>query len=196
MSAPVRNVLGVVGSLRAGSYNHLLLRHAAATAPERLHVDIVPDLIDLPLFNEDLEVDGFPEPVAALHERIRAADGILLATPEYNFGVPGTVKNFVDWASRPPRRSPLTGKPIALMGASVGRTGGTVQCQGQLRISFAVLGAHVLPSPPVLVAEAPDKFDADGNVTDELTRTVVGMALGRFLDLIDTLHPDRRPADG
>lgn len=189
MSAAVRNVLGVVGSLRAGSYNHLLLRHAAAAAPERLRIDVVPDLIDLPLFNEDLEVDGLPEPVVALHDRIRAADGIILATPEYNFGVPGPVKNFVDWASRPPRQSPLRGKPVALMGASVGKTGGTVQCQGQLRVSFAVLGAHVLPWPPVLVAEAADRFDADGNVTDEMTRTVTGIALKGFLELIDALTP-------
>lgn len=189
MSAPDRHVLGVVGSLRRGSYNHLLLRHAATAAPERLRIEVVPDLIDLPLFNEDLETDGLPESVVALHERIRAADGIVLATPEYNFGVPGPVKNFLDWASRPPGRSPLRGKPIALMGASTGRTGGTVQCQGQLRVSLAVLGAHVLPSPPVLVAEAPGKFDADGNVTDEMTRKVTGIALTAFLGLIDTLTP-------
>lgn len=189
MSGPVRNVLGVVGSLRRGSYNHLLLRHAASAAPERLRIDVVPDLVDLPLFNEDLEVDGLPGPVVALHDRIRAADGIVIATPEYNFGVPGPVKNFVDWASRPPRQSPLRGKPIALMGASTGKTGGTVQCQGQLRVSFAVLGAHVMPWPPVLVGEAADKFDTAGNLTDEMTRTITGIALDGFLDLIDALAP-------
>lgn len=189
MTIEARNVLGVVGSLRAASYNHMLLRHAAASAPERLHIDVAADIIDLPLFNEDLEIDGLPEPVVALHERIRAADGIIIASPEYNFGVPGPVKNFVDWASRPPRKSPLIGKPIALMGASVGKTGGTVQSQGQLRISLAVLGAHVLPWPPVLVAEAPDKFAADGTVSDEMTRTVVGIALTGFLELIDALTP-------
>lgn len=189
LDAPPRTVLGVVGSLRRCSYNRLLLQYAASHAPERLVIDIVDDIIRLPLFDEDLEVDGLPADVAALHERIRAADGIVIATPEYNFGVPGPLKNWLDWASRPERRSRLAGKPVALMGASTGRTGGTVQCQGQLRISLAVLGAHVLPWPPVLLAEAKDKFDADGNLVDELAHTVIGMAMDRFLALIDSLTP-------
>ncbi len=187
--APPRTVLGVVGSLRRGSYNRLLLQHVADHAPERLVVDIVDDIIRLPLFDEDLEVDGLPDDVVALHERIRAADGVVIATPEYNFGVPGPLKNWLDWASRPVRRSRLNGKPVALMGASTGRTGGTVQCQGQLRISLAVLGAYVLPWPPVLLAEATDKFDADGNLTDDLAKTVIAMAMDRFLALIDSQTP-------
>jgi len=186
---PPRTVLGVVGSLRRGSYNRLLLRYVADHAPERLIVDIADDMIRLPLFDEDLEVDGLPDEIVTLHERIKAADGIVIATPEYNFGVPGPMKNWLDWASRPERRSPLGGKPIALMGASTGRTGGTVQCQGQLRISLAVLGAHVLPWPPVLLGEAKDKFDADGHLVDELAHTVIGLALDRFLALIDSQNP-------
>lgn len=186
---PSRTVLGVVGSLRRGSYNRLLLQHVAHHAPPRLAVDIVDDIIRLPLFDEDLEADGFPADVVALHERIRDADGIVIATPEYNFGVPGPLKNWLDWASRPERRSRLAGKPVALMGASTGRVGGTVQCQGQLRISLAVLGAHVLPWPPVLVAEANDKFDADGQLVDELATTVIGMAMDGFLALIDSQTP-------
>lgn len=188
-----RTVLGVVGSLRRGSYNRLLLHYVADHAPERLVVDIVDDIIRLPLFNEDLEVDGLPDDVATLHERITAADGVVIATPEYNFGVPGPLKNWLDWASRPERRSRLHGKPVLLMGASTGRTGGTVQCQGQLRISLAVLGAHVVPFPPVLLAEAKDKFDEDGNLVDELAKTVIGMAMDRFLALIDSQTP---PAGG
>ena len=184
-----RTVLGVVGSLRRGSYNRLLLHWVADHAPERLVIDVADDIIRLPLFDEDLEADGLPAEVVALHDRIRAADGIVIATPEYNFGVPGPVKNWLDWASRPVRRSPLGGKPIALMGASSGRTGGTVQCQGQLRISLAVLGAHVMPSPPVLLAEAADKFDADGHLVDELAQTVIGIAMDRFVALIDSLQP-------
>ncbi|MEO5724324.1 MAG: NAD(P)H-dependent oxidoreductase [Ilumatobacteraceae bacterium] len=188
-SAPTRTILGVIGSLRRDSFNRRLLEHAAATAPARLRIDIAADLIRLPLFNEDLEVDGgFPPEVAEMHARIRAADGLLLATPEYNFGVPGTVKNFLDWASRPPGRGPLTGKPVALIGASTGRVGGTVQAQGQLRISLAVMGAHVLPSPPVLIAEAPTRF-GDQGISDELTAKILGFALDRFADFIDSLAP-------
>jgi chromate reductase, NAD(P)H dehydrogenase (quinone) len=184
-----RTVLGVVGSLRRASYNRMLLRWVADHAPARLVVDIAEDIIRLPLFDEDLEADGLPDEVAALHDRIRVADGIIIATPEYNFGVPGPMKNWLDWASRPVRRSPLGGKPILLMGASSGRTGGTVQCQGQLRISLSVLNAHVLPSPPVLLGEAADKFDTDGHLVDELAQTVIGIALDRFVALIDSHTP-------
>jgi chromate reductase len=167
--------------------------HAAAIAPGRMRLDVAPDLIRLPLFDEDLEVGGLPAEVVAMQARIRAADGVLLATPEYNFGVPGPVKNFVDWASRPPGRGAFVGKPVALIGASTGRVGGTVQAQGQLRISLAVIGAHVMPSPPILVAEAHTRFEEE-LLVDEPTDKILGIALGRFLDLIDALAP-RVPAD-
>ena len=193
MNAPVRNVLGVIGSLRAASFNRRLLYHAAAVAPARLRLDVATDLIRLPLFDEDLEADGLPAEVVAVQERIRAADGVLLATPEYNFGVPGPVKNFIDWASRPPGRGAFVGKPVALIGASTGRVGGTVQAQGQLRISLAVIGAHVMPSPPILVAEAHTRFEEE-LLVDEPTDKILGIALSRFLDFIDALSP-RVPAD-
>lgn len=190
---PVRNVLGIIGSLRAASFNRRLLYHAAAIAPERLQLSVVPELIRLPLFDEDLEADGLPAEVVAVQDRIRAADGVLLATPEYNFGVPGPVKNFVDWASRPPGRGAFVGKPVALIGASTGRVGGTVQAQGQLRISLAVIGAHVMPSPPILVAEAHTRFEEE-LLVDEPTDKILGIALDRFLEFIDALAP-RVPAD-
>ena len=155
-------------------------------APPRLAIDVAGDLIRLPLFDEDLERDGLPPEVVAAQERIRAADAVLLATPEYNFGVPGTVKNFVDWASRPPGRGPLVGKPVALIGASTGRVGGTVQAQGQLRVSLAVIGAHVMPSPPILVAEAHQRFEEE-LLVDEPTGKILGIALDRFLTFIDAL---------
>ena len=185
---PVRHVLGVVGSLRRDSYNRRLLAHAAAIAPDRLKLDVATDLIRLPLFDEDLEADGLPEVVAGMHGRIRTADAVLLATPEYNFGVPGPVKNFIDWASRPPGRGPLVGKPVALIGASTGRVGGTVQAQGQLRVTLAVIGAHVLPSPPILVAEAETRFEGE-RLVDEATGRILGIALDRFLGFIDALTP-------
>jgi chromate reductase len=193
-TAPVRNVLGVVGSLRSGSFNRRLLNHAVAIAPPRLKIDVATDLIRLPLFDEDLEVGGLPDVVVAMQDRIRSADALLLATPEYNFGVPGPVKNFIDWASRPPGGGPLVRKPVALIGASTGRVGGTVQAQGQLRISLSVLGAFVMPSPPILVAEAHTRFE-DDLLVDEPTGKILGIALDRFLDFIDALAP-RDPTDG
>jgi chromate reductase, NAD(P)H dehydrogenase (quinone) len=188
---PVRHVLGVVGSLRRDSYNRRLLAHAAAIAPDRLKLDVATDLIRLPLFDEDLEADGLPEVVAEMQGRIRTADAVLLATPEYNFGVPGPVKNFVDWASRPVGRGPLVGKPVAIIGASTGRVGGTVQAQGQLRISLAVIGAHVMPSPPILVAEAHTRFEEE-LLVDEPTGRILRIALDRFVDFIDALTPSDR----
>ena len=103
------------------------------------------------------------------------------------------MKNFVDWASRPPGGGAFIGKPVALIGASTGRVGGTVQAQGQLRISLAVIGAHVMPSPPILVAEAHTRFDEE-LLIDEPTDKILGIALSRFLDFIDALGP-RVPAD-
>src|SRR5262245_14984747 len=187
-TAPVRQVLGVVGSLRRGSFNRRLIAHAAEIAPARLKLDVATDLIRLPLFDQDLEENGLPEVVLTMQERIRTADAMLLATPEYNFGVPGPVKNFVDWASRPPGGGPLVGKPVAIIGASTGRVGGTVQAQGQLRITFAVLGAHVLPYPPILVAEAHNRFEEE-RLVDEPTDHLLRIALERFLDFIDALAP-------
>lgn len=181
---PVRRVLGIVGSLRRESFNAKLLAAARSMAPDRLEIEVATDLIRLPLFNEDLEVDGLPADVVAMQHRIRSADALILASPEYNFGVPGPVKNFVDWASRPPGRGPLVGKPVALIGASTGRVGGTVQSQGQLRVALAVVGAHVMPSPPVLVSEAASKFNGE-QLDDEMTSKVLGIALHRFVDFVN-----------
>jgi chromate reductase len=186
--AAQRRVLGVAGSLRRDSFNRRLLEHAATVAPDRLTLHVEPDIIRLPLFDEDLEVDGLPEDVQRVQALIRAADGVVLASPEYNFGVPGPVKNFVDWASRPPGGGAFVGKPVALIGASTGKVGGTVQSQGQLRVSLAVIGAHVLPWPPVLVAEAHTRFDDDALI-DEPSEKVLRLALERFLELLDALAP-------
>lgn len=181
-------MLGIVGSLRRESFNRRLLQWAAKIAPAPLQIEVDHDLLRLPLFDEDLEADGYPAEVEALHDRIRAADAVLIATPEYNFGVPGPVKNLIDWASRPPMRGPLVGKPVALIGASTGRLGGTVQAQGQLRIALASIGAHVLPFPSVLVAEAHRRFDGD-ELTDEATGKVLKMALDRFVELVAAVSP-------
>ena len=115
-------VLGFAGSLRRGSYNRALLRAASELAPEGMLIDIF-DLLPIPLYNGDVEAQGDPMPVSAFKDAIRQADGVLMVTPEYNHGVPGVMKNAIDWASRPPRNAALSEKPVAIMGASPGVRG-------------------------------------------------------------------------
>jgi chromate reductase, NAD(P)H dehydrogenase (quinone) len=159
--------LGIAGSLRRASYNRGLIRAAIDLAPVGSRV-ISFDLADVPMFNADVEAEGDPTPVVDLKRAIAAADALLIATPEYNHCVPGVLKNAIDWASRPPRRSVLTGKPVAIMGASTGR-GGTARAQAHLRDGLAYTNGFVLPLPEVLVDLASDKFDEEGNLTDAAT---------------------------
>jgi chromate reductase len=171
-------VLGFAGSLRAGSYNRGLLRAARELAPTGMQIEIH-DLIDVPLYNGDVEQGGDPTPVAAFKAAIREADALLISTPEYNHGVPGVLKNAIDWASRPPGRSPLGGKLAAIIGASPGRTG-SARGQAQLRQAFDVTNTYAMLQPEVLVARAHEKFDADGRLTDEATRTFLRQFLDTF----------------
>ena len=124
------------------------------------------------MFNADVEANGDPPAVADFKRAIAAADALLIATPEYNHCVPGVLKNAIDWASRPPRRSVLTDKPVAIMGASSGR-GATARAQAHLRDGLAYTNGFVLPLPEVLVDFAGEKFDDDGNLTDDDTREEV-----------------------
>jgi chromate reductase len=172
-------VLGIPGSLRAGSYNRALLRAARALAPAGMEIAEF-DLRELPFYDGDVEAPGDPAPVAGFKDAIRSADALLIATPEYNRGIPGVLKNAVDWASRPPLSSPLSGKPVAIMGASTGR-GGTARAQEQLRTALEYSRAAVLPQPEVLVPEAYMLFDADGLLTDGETRA-------RIADLLEALY--------
>lgn len=171
-------VAGIAGSLRAGSYNRALLRAAAELAPDDLVIDIF-DLKAVPLYDGDVEAAGDPPGVTALKQAIRDADGVLFATPEYNHGVPGVMKNAIDWASRPPRDAALSGKPVALIGASPGMTG-TARGQSQLRQAFEFTNSYCMPQPELLVFRAHEKFDADGNLTDEATRAYLGKFLAAF----------------
>lgn len=161
-------ILGIAGSLRRGSYNRGLIRAAIQLAPAGIEL-VSHDLGDLPLYNADVEAQGDPQPVARLKRAIAAADAQLIATPEYNHCVPGVLKNAIDWASRPPRRSVLTGKPVAMMGASTGG-GGTARAQAHLRDGLAYTNGLVLPLPEVLVSSAATKFDDESNLTDAGTR--------------------------
>ena len=180
-------VLGIAGSLRARSYNRALLRAAQELAPAGMEITTF-DLAPIPLYNGDVEAKGDPEPVAALKAAIRQADALLIVTPEYNFGVPGVLKNAIDWASRPPRGSALQGKPAAIMGATPGM-GGTGRAQMQLRQTFVFTQTYALLSPEILVARAHDKFDASGKLTDEPTRKFVAQLLEALMQWAPRFKP-------
>lgn len=166
MTADLR-VLGFAGSLRRDSYNRSLLRAAQAMAPEGMVIETF-DLAEIPLYNGDVEAAGDPPGVAAFKQAIRAADAVLMVTPEYNHGVPGVMKNAVDWASRPARGAALGGKPVGIIGASPGMTG-SARGQSQLRQAFTFTNSYCMPQPEILVYRAHEKFDAAGNFTDGST---------------------------
>jgi chromate reductase len=167
-------VLGIAGSLREGSYNRGLLRAAQELAPAGVEIELY-EIGDLPFYNGDVEAAGPPEVVRRLREAIGAADALLLATPEYNRGTSGVLKNAIDWASRPPRQSVLDGKPVAIMGATTGISG-TANAQRHLREALLFPGAQTLPQE-VLVSRAAEKFDERGNLTDAETRAEVSVLL-------------------
>ena len=174
------HVLGFSGSLRKGSYNAALLRAASELLPEAMALEIF-DLSPLPLYNADVETAGVPEVVKDFKSRIKAADALLIATPEYNYSIPGVLKNAIDWASRPPKDSPLNGKPLGIMGAS-GGTGGTIRAQMHLRQVCVFTNMLPLNRPEVLVTKAAEKFDAEGRLTDEATRKHVRALLEALRD--------------
>lgn len=191
------DILAISGSLRAGSYNRGLLRAAAALAPAGMRVEIT-EIGHLPLFNEDLEKPEWPAAVRALRERAYAADGILFGTPEYNYGIPGPLKNAFDWLSRPEGaggpavpgrlRNPFFDKPCAMLGASVGMAG-TVRAQLQLRQSLQLNGALTMPGPEVFCSFARDKFDAAGKLTDAGTEAMVTKLMAAFADWARRMKP-------
>jgi len=164
------HVLGISGSLRKGSYNTGLLHAASEVLPEGMTLETF-DLSSIPLYNDDVRLLGYPEPVKEFRDRIAAADALLIATPEYNYSIPGVLKNAIDWASRPPH-PPLDGKPVAIMGASTGNFG-TVRAQMHLRQVCVYCNMFPLNKPEVLVMRARDKFDADGRLVDETGRGLV-----------------------
>jgi chromate reductase len=172
-------VLGFAGSLRQGSYNKMALRAAIELAPAGMTIEAF-DIAPIEPYNEDVKQRGFPPPVQEFREKIRAADALLIVTPEYNHSIPGVLKNAIDWASRPPDQ-PFTGKPIAIMGASPGRLG-TVRAQEHLRSCFVFLNGLVMSQPEVLIGNAAQMFDAEGRLTDPPTREFVGKLLASLAD--------------
>ena len=167
-------ILGFAGSLRTGSYNRALVRAAVELAPDDVQIEVV-ELDDIPFYDRDVERHGDPEAVAAFKRAIETSDALLIATPEYQHGIPGVLKNALDWASRPHRRSVLVHKPVAIMGAAPGRIG-TARAQDALRKVLFYNQCFVLSSPGVLVGRAGDKFD-DGRLVDEPTRERIAKLL-------------------
>jgi chromate reductase len=179
-------ILGIAGSLRSGSFNRMALKAAQALVPAGATLD-AHDLPDLPGFNQDHEKSP-PAAVSELKAKIRAADAILFVTPEYNYSVPGVLKNAIDWCARPYGDSAWKGKPAAVMGASVGVLG-TARAQYHLRQTLVFLDMPAVNQPEVMIAGAASKFDANGNLTDDMAKKLIGQLLVNLCDLVKRHAP-------
>jgi chromate reductase, NAD(P)H dehydrogenase (quinone) len=179
-------ILGIAGSLRKQSFNRAALRAAQKLAPAGATVDVF-ELDGIPLYNQDQEANP-PARVTEFKLKIREADAILIVTPEYNYSVPGVLKNAIDCASRPYGDSAWAGKPVAIMGATVG-TLGTARAQYHLRQMFVFLDMHALNQPEVMITDASKKFDAEGNCTDEGTSTRIAKLLEALVAWARRLGP-------
>lgn len=178
-------LLAISGSLRRGSYSTMLLRSLQTLAPEGVTIELF-DIGSIPLYNDDVRAEGFPEPVEALREAIRTADGLILATPEYNHSFSGVLKNAIDWASRPPAQ-PFDDKPIALLSSSPGPVGGARAYQA-LRLVFPFLNGRVINRPGISVGLVNTRFDDTGTLTDQDTA-------GLLRQLIDALVAETKRKD-
>jgi chromate reductase len=186
------SILGLAGSLRRESYNRALVRAAAGLAPPAAAIEVFERLGEIPPYNDDARLRGLPDPVADLWQAVATADALLVATPEYNYGVPGVLKNALDWISRPPAESPLRHKPVAIMGASTGNFG-TARAQLALRQTFQFIESYVLLKPEVMVFKAAERFDDDGELTDEAAREQVVAQLRALVDWARLLKSRPQP---
>jgi len=184
VATPFR-ILGIAGSLRRGSFNRAALREAQRLAPDDTILEAF-DLDGIPGFNQDEERNP-PSRVVELKAWVRAADAILFVTPEYNYSVPGVLKNAIDWASRPYGDSAWTGKPVAVMGVSIGALG-TARAQYHLRQSFVFLNMYPLNQPEVMIGNAAEKFDADGRLIDDKARELIGRLLRNLVSWARTIR--------
>ncbi len=151
-----------------------MVRAAVEVAPQNVTLEVF-DLAGIPPYNADLEANP-PQKVVEFKEKIRLADALLIASPEYNYSIPGVLKNAIDWASRPAKGNPLEGKPVAIMSASTGRFGGA-RAQYHLRQSFVFLDMHPVNRPEVMLSDAAHNVDLEGRVTNEVTRELIGQLL-------------------
>ncbi len=187
----MRTIVGISGSLRRGSYNSALLRAAAQLAPQSVKVEIA-SIREIPLYDGDVEERGIPDAVTALKEQLAAADGILLVTPEYNHGVPGVLKNAIDWLSRPNKdiARVFGQKPVGIIGAS-GGIGGTALSQTAWLPTLRVLGTQAFFGGRVLVANAGKVFDAEGKLSDDALRGQLEKYMAAFAEFVERVGPRR-----
>ncbi len=184
----MKTICGIVGSLRKGSFNRGLMNAAIEVGRDAgLEIRIFDRLSELPIYNIDIDTDETrPEPVVALKSAIGDAAGLLIATPEYNYSVPGGLKNAFDWASRPAGKSPLNRKPAAIMGASTGISG-TIRAQLALRQSFLFTDTFAMLQPEVLIPRCADRFDASSRLTDQSTLDLIARQMQKFAAWIDAV---------
>ncbi len=181
-----QHVLGFAGSLRKKSYNRMLLQEAMKLAPLQMEIEVF-DLSQIPLFNEDLS-SPLPKPVIDFKNKIKKADGILIVTPEYNYSIPGVLKNAMDWASRPSGQNSFDDKPVAVMGSTPFMLGSS-RAQYHLRQTFVFLNMHQLNKPEVMVPFVAEKFNEKGELVDEKTKEKIKEALQAFSIWIARLQP-------
>lgn len=173
-------ILGIAGSLRTGSYNMAVLKAACQLVPEGTSLEIFESLGEIPLFNQDQE-NNLPESVLKLKDKIKSSDAILFATPEYNYSIPGVLKNAIDWASRPYSDNSWEGKPVAIMSASGGMLGG-VRAQYHLRQILVFSNMFPVNKPEVMIPEVMKKTDEQGNLIDEVTRDKIRQLLQSLVE--------------
>jgi chromate reductase, NAD(P)H dehydrogenase (quinone) len=185
------NVLTLCGSLRKGSYNAMVQRALPGLAPEGMTLKPAPSFAELPLYNADIQNStGFPAAVNTLADAIRAADGVIFCTPEYNFGIPGGLKNAIDWVSRLPNQ-PFAGKPVALQSASPGPLGGG-RVQYDMRRAMVFLDAFTLNKPEIFIGGCASKLDEKtGEIKDEATRGLIKQQLAAFAAFIAQVAPKK-----
>jgi chromate reductase len=181
-------ILGIAGSLRKDSFNQAALRAAAGLVPVQAEIEIY-DIDGFPGFNQDLDQEP-PGKVTEFKRTIRGADAILFSSPEYNYSIPGVLKNAIDWASRPYGDSAWEGKPAAIMGCSPGNIG-TARMQYHLRQVMVFLNMFPLNRPEVMIGKCVEKFDAAGNLTDEKTREFIRQMLVSLVDWTERLRGDK-----
>ncbi len=176
------NVITICGSLRKGSYNRMLANVLPSLAPAGMTIKPSP-AIEMPLYNADIQAQGFPAEATALSDAIRAANGVIIVTPEYNYGIPGVLKNAIDWVSRM-KDQPFINKPVAIQSASQGPLGGA-RMQYQMRQAMVFLNAFTFNTPEIFVGMAQTKFDESGALKDEATRDFIKKQLEGFAKLIE-----------
>lgn len=183
-------IFGISGSLREQSYNSAALRAARELAPRGVKFDIFDRLGEIPPFNEDTETDPV-DAVVKLKQRIERADAVVVATPEYNYSVPGVLKNAIDWASRPHGKNSWANKPVAVVGASVGMLG-SARAQYHLRQMFVYLGMHPVNLPEVMIPMAAERFNESGELTDDASRRFISELMENLVTWAERLQATQR----